>query len=162
MLNGDGGGRGGARSGRRGLIDLAALLFLIVALFSCSEEKSDPVRPAIQPNLLDAEFDVGYHCVCWDQYIDETLAAPGRYAVRIVAGSYDNTWNFWILSAAAHVRQSECCDSATISILKPLRDPPEFFGLSMDADTFRVSDTIFFEFAMPRVSRLQVEIRHVE
>ncbi len=135
----------------------------LFGLSACSGEDDDGgnVVAPIDPNFVDLDLAVGYHCFCWNQRIDGQTTSVGEYAIRMVAGSYDNTWDFRIRNGIARSRPPECCDTATISLEKSLKDPPEFFGLEMVRDTVAWQDTVYFEVAVPADSRVKLEIKRI-
>lgn len=140
---------------------LAVTAFAAV-LISCSDDDNGFVpRAPIDPNFVDLELAVGYYCFCWDQMVDEQRAATGKYEIRMLAGSYDNSWDFRIRNGAQRIPVHECCDTATFGVSKAYKDPPKFFAIELDADTVAWGDTVHFEIAVPVARRVQLEIKRI-
>ncbi len=142
------------------LLMTGAVMCFLTACSGDDDDGGNVVAP-IDPNFVDLDLLAGYHCFCWDQRISGQATSVGKYTIRMVAGNYDNTWDFRIRSGITRSRPPECCDTATISLEKSLKDPPEFFGLEMARDTVAWQDTVYFEIAVPAAARVQLEIKRV-
>ncbi len=142
------------------IVSVLAVTTLAALLVSCSDDDNGYVpRGPIDPNFVDLELEVGYYCFCWDQMVSDARAATGKYEIRMVAGSYDNSWDFRIRNGAQRIPAHECCDTATYGISKAHKDPPEFFAIDLDTDTVAWGDTVHFEIAVPTARRVQLEIK---
>lgn len=144
------------------LSELIAVLLIALAISACNgSDKSQEVVEPINANFLDVDLEPGYYCFCWDQFYAATHAETGDYKLRMVAGTYDNSQTFTIKQGIPHRPSRECCDTATTSIFpldKVAKDPPEFFGITLDSNTFATTDTIYVEVAVPATSRVKLEI----
>lgn len=142
------------------VILVLAVTTIAAVLVSCSDDDNGYVpRGPIDPNFVDLELEVGYYCFCWDQMINDARAATGKYEIRMVAGSYDNSWDFRIRNGALRIPAHECCDTATYGVSKAYKDPPEFFSIEFGADTVAWGDTVHFEIGIPVARRVQLEIK---
>ncbi len=139
---------------------MVAVLFLLISCSGDDDDGGNIVAP-IDPNFVDVDLVTGYHCFCWNQQIDGQSSAVGGYSIRMVAGSYDNTWYFRIRNGIVRSQPPECCDTATLGLEKTLKDPPEFFGLEMARDTVAWQDTVYFEIAVPAAARVKLEIKRI-
>jgi len=142
------------------VVGLIGAIFAVVVSCSDNDKPSEVVGP-INANFFDGELVPGYYCICWDQYYGETIASTGSYKLRMVAGEYDNEFVFEIKPAMPHRQPPVCCDTATKTIYpldKIAKDPPKFFGASLDTNAFASGDTVHVEISVPANSRVQLEI----
>ncbi|MGB5107379.1 MAG: hypothetical protein WBP29_04815 [Candidatus Zixiibacteriota bacterium] len=145
-------------------MNFVRLMTIMVAavMLSCSDSETPPEpAPPIDANFFDGDLEAGYYCFCWDQRYNENLATAGDYKLRMVAGSYDNSFAFTIRQSGPHRTPPECCDTATTSIMrieKVAKDPPEFFGAALDTNSYASGDTIHVEIAVPAMERVKLEI----
>ena len=65
------------------------------------------------------------------------------------AGNYDTTIGFTIATNSLSVVAPLCCDTATVGTLKPTKDPPDHFSLSLNAESYSTGDSIAVDFALP-------------
>ncbi len=143
-------------------LKLIVVIFATLAFSACSDsDKPSEVVTPINANFLDADLTAGYYCFCWNQYYNENLATIGDYKLRMVAGTYDNTFNFAIKQSMPHRAANECCDTATTPIFtleKMAKGVPDYFGVAIDTNAYASGDTIHVEIAVPEDTRVKLEI----
>lgn len=130
---------------------LASILVVIWTawLLSCSDDSSTkPVK--LSYRVKDAQLNVGYYCLCWNQRDQQgQQVKAGAYQVHMEAGNYDTTISFTIAANFSSVAAPLCCDTATVSTLKPTKEPPDHFSLSLNAESYSTGDSIAVDFALP-------------
>jgi hypothetical protein len=118
-------------------------------LLSCSKDKStEPVKLVYR--VHDALLKTGYYCLCWNQHDQRgEQVTAGSYQVHIVASNFDTTIGFTIATNSSSVVAPLCCDTMTVAALKPSKDPPDRFSLSLNAGSYSTGDSIAVDFALP-------------
>ncbi|GEM_PF-6747856 len=130
------------------------LLILLVAigttwLSSCSgDSTTDPVKLGYR--VQNGQLKAGYYCLCWNQRNQQgELVSPGGYRVHMVAGTFNASLDFTITDNAARVTAPICCDTATVGTLKPSKEVPDNFELSINSRSYSSGDSIAVEYALP-------------
>jgi hypothetical protein len=133
------------------IVPLIAALIVVawtVWLVSCSDDSTTPEKLVYR--VHDANLKEGYYCLCWNQLNQNgQQVAQGGYQVHIEASAFDTTIGFTIAGTSPEIEAPVCCDSATVSALKPSKEIPDFFGLAVNAVSYAPGDSVEVSFALP-------------
>ena len=143
------------------LVPIFAAIVVIIWtawLISCSDDSSTkPVK--LSYRVKDAQLNTGYYCLCWNQRDEQgQQVKAGAYQVHMEAGNYDTTINFTIADNFSSVTAPLCCDTETVGTLKPTKDPPDHFSLSLNAGSYSTGDSIAVDFALPVSCQCVIEM----
>jgi len=147
-----------SRHSRAGLILIITITAMcMVWLLSCSDSSTKTDKAVYR--IMDSQLKMGYHDVCWNQLDRQSQrVAAGNYQAHLTAGNYDTTIAFVIATSSARVSAPDCCDTSTVSPLKPSGQSPDRFGMILNSAAYAAGDSIAVTIALPVSCNCVLEI----